>query len=95
VVHSACGCGRQRCFHGVAVQVKAGMLAGMLVGGDAGAQEELAQLNGVASALTALMRDPADADARTIGGQLFALLVRNPAAKPHLEAALRGAGAGG
>lgn len=46
---------------------------------------------GVAAALTGLMRAEGDRDARAIGSQLFALLVNNPAAKVHVEAALRGA----
>lgn len=45
---------------------------------------------GVAEALTALMRESLDRDAQAIGMQLFALLVNNPAAKVHVEAALRG-----
>ena len=47
---------------------------------------------GVAGALTGLMREESDRDARAIGSQLFALLVKNPAAKVHVEAALRGGG---
>lgn len=39
------------------------------------------------------MRVSSDRDARAIGTQLFALLVNNPAAKEHVEAALRGAAA--
>jgi hypothetical protein len=46
---------------------------------------------GVVDSLTSLMRTKSDPDARAIGTQLFALLVSNPAAKGHVEAALRGA----
>lgn len=45
---------------------------------------------GVAQALTGLMRTNSDPDAKTIGTQLFALLVNNTAAKEHIQAALRG-----
>jgi hypothetical protein len=48
---------------------------------------------GVVQSLIALTRTTTDPDARAIGAQLFALLVNNPAAKAHVEAALRGAGA--
>lgn len=47
---------------------------------------------GVAESLIALMRIDSDHDARAIGTQLFGLLVSNPAAKEHVEAALRRAG---
>lgn len=71
------------------VKVRALLALGMLLGGDAARQAELAAQPGALAELLSLMRQTDDADCQQISSSLFKELAKNAGVKDRLTEALR------
>ena len=70
------------------------MALAMLLPGRAGAQADVVRAPGALAALVAAMRQGADADARAVARELYAVLAADEGARPAMVAALSAGGGG-